>query len=512
MLINKDTTEQLNSIPVKNSLWLRAGLIFMFLLASLIRMDEIQVPGHLIEREYNSAIFAHAFYLTGNTKVEQWHKDIASAARDQLPVLEPPLTEYLVSLLYRAIGREEIWYSRYLTSLFWLIGGIFLYKTVRILDSIDAALIALGYYLLLPWGIIISRSFQPDSLMMMMFLLSLYAMVLYFKRSSRKRLLLLGTLSGLTLLLRPLVLFTLFGAMVALSIHEKRSWGFIVDKKFIVFIFMSLIFPLAFYGYGIYFAGFLQGQVNLSFRPYLLSRLNFWEGWFELGARVVEHSFLLLATLGFFVLRNSFTRFLVVGLTTGYFIFGTIFTFHVHTHPYYHIQAIPIIAICASPLLAMVFTSLRKAAGQNWWIPVALCLLAVSYFSWREVRNSIYTVKFEDPNLAREVGNVVRHSPHTVFVAAHYGVPLEYYGELAGAPWPVKIDDPFYRRPDARELTVQERIDGLGFTPEYFVITNFDLYRKKHQDLKTYLEHTCSARVEAIDYLIYSQCQTLSMH
>ena len=493
--------------------WLKFCLFLMFLLAALIRRDEIRAPGHLIEREYNSAIFAHAFYMDGNDNVEQWRKDIAFTARDQLPMLEPPLTEYLVSLIYRIMGREEIWYSRYVTNLFWLIGGMFLYKTVRVLASVEAALIAAGYYLFVPWGIIISRSFQPDSLMMLMFLISLYGIVLHFKAPTWRSLMVAGFLTGLTLFFRPLVLFALFGAFGALSVHRNKNgqWFQVIDRQLVVFVVLSLIFPLAFYGYGIYIAGFLQGQADLSFRPYLLPRWEFWQGWFNLGARVSGYSFLLFAILGFFALRDRLTRFLVAGLAIGYFVFGLFFTFHIHTHPYYHIQLLPTIAICAAPFLATVAKTFRRWAGGNWWIPIAMCLVIVSYFSWREVRNSLYTSPFENPNLDWEVGEAVGHSPRTVFVAYHYGLPLEYYGELAGAPWPVRIDDPFYRHPDAQELSVQERLDGLGFVPEYFVITNFDLYHRKHQDLKAYLENYCSPIRDTDAYLIYANCRTVAV-
>jgi hypothetical protein len=198
-------------------------------------------------------------------------------------------------------------------------------------------------------------------------------------------------------------------------------------------------------------------------------------------------------------------------LAIGYFIFGLFFTFHVHTHPYYHIQLLPLIAICAAPFLATVMDTFRRLVGNNWWMPIAACLMIVSYFSWREVRNTLYTSHFENPKLDWEVGEAVGHSPRTVFVAYHYGLPLEYYGELAGAPWPVSIDDPFYRHPDARELSVQERLDGLGFVPEYFVITNFDLYHRKHQDLKAYLENYCSPIRETEAYLIYANCRAVAV-
>ena len=114
---------------------------------------------------------------------------------------------------------------------------------------------------------------------------------------------------------------------------------------------------------------------------------------------------------------------------------------------------------------------------------------------------------FENPNLAAEIGDAVNHSANTVLVAYHYGLPLMYYGQISGLPWPVSIDDPFYRRPDEKELSVQQRMDGLGFTPEYFIITNFDLYQRKHQDLKGYLEAYCNVHVQTNQYLVYGTCQ-----
>jgi 4-amino-4-deoxy-L-arabinose transferase-like glycosyltransferase len=221
MMLNTDTTKQSSSIFGENSLWLKICLIVMFLLAALIRRDEIRAPGYAITREYNSAIFARAFYVEHNDDIDEWRRNIAITARDQLPLLEPPLTEYLVSWVYRILGREEIWFARYLTGLFWLIGGIFLYRITRILISADEAIVSVAYYLFVPMGIKVSRSFQPDPLMMMMFLISLYFIVKYFERTSWHRLILASVITGITLLIRPLVLFALFGAFVSLSANRQ---------------------------------------------------------------------------------------------------------------------------------------------------------------------------------------------------------------------------------------------------------------------------------------------------
>ena len=92
--------------------------------------------------------------------------------------------------------------------------------------------------------------------------------------------------------------------------------------------------------------------------------------------------------------------------------------------------------------------------------------------------------------------------------AYEYGLPLAYYGEFSGTWWPEKIEEPLYRHPNAKEFSVQERLDLLGFQPEYFVITNFGLFTRFHQDLKAYLEENCAVLAKTDDYLIYTRCQT----
>jgi len=510
---NAEIVQPQPGIFERRPFWLRLCLVLMFLLAAFIRLDEIRAPGHLLDREYTSAIFARAFYFMSNNQVEDWRRDIAVTTMNQQPVLEPPLVEYLVSLIYRVIGREEIYYARFLTSAFWLVGGIFMYRITKKLVSTDAALFATVYYLFVPMGVLISRSFQPDSLMMMLFLASLYLLINYFEVGVMKYLLLASVVTAITLLLRPLVLFAIFCAFLALSLQKKGSWRKIIDRSLIIFSGVSLLPAAVYYGYGIVFAGFMGWKLSTSFMPHLLTKRDFWLGWFQLGANVAGSAFLIAAILGFFLLPNRITRALIIGLAISYFVFGVAFTYHIHTHPYYHIQLFPIVAICAAACFANIVTALRTSAGKLWSVPVILSLSIGLYFAYRTERDSLYQVRIDpDPRTAWEIGEIIGHNPHTVFVSRHYGVPLEYYGEFGGAPWPVRIEDPFYRQPGEHERSVKERIDELGFKPDYFVITYLDLYQRIHQDLKTYLESACSTRLETTDYLIFSHCQTPSTH
>ena len=512
-MTDMEITQSQTNIFERHPFWLRSCLALMFLLAALFRWDDIRAPGHLPDREYTSAIFARAFYFTNNDQVEGWRRDIAVTTMRQQPILEPPLVEYLVSLVYRIIGREQLYYARYLTGAFWLVGGVFMYLLTRkLLESTEAAAFATLYYLFVPMGVIISRSFQPDSLMMMLFLVCLYLLVDYFDTDGRNTLLVASIVTGFTLLLRPLVLFAVFFAFLSLSLSKKRSWRTVLDRPLLIFTAISLLPVAIYYGYGIVFAGFMHWKVSTSFMPYLLTKRAFWLGWFQLGTGVVGPAFLVAAIIGFFLLRNRAAQSLMVGLACSYLLFGVAFTYHIHTHPYYHIQLFPLIAICAAACLSSLLKSLQDAAGKLWALPVLFSLVVSLYVAHRVVRDDLYRTQIDDPRIAWKIGELIEHNPHTVFVSRYYGIPLEYYGEFGGAAWPVRIEDPFYRQPDAREQSVQERIDQLGFRPDYFVITNFDLYRRKHQDLESYLQSNCSSRLESSDYLIYSQCQTLSKH
>jgi 4-amino-4-deoxy-L-arabinose transferase-like glycosyltransferase len=478
----------------------------MFLLAALVRLDDIRTPGHLLDREYTSAIFARAFYFENNPNVETWRQEIATIAKDQQPVLEPPLLEYMVSLIYRLAGREELHYSRYLTGAFWLIGGVFLFLIVRTLLSTGGALIATAYYLFIPMGVIISRSFQPDSLMFLLFLISLYLLIRYFDAPSTALLLSAAIVTAATLLLRPLVIFAIFFAFLALSYQRKGDWKKLIDVPLVVFSAISLLPAVAYYGYGILGAGFMRWKITTSFMPYLLPKPHFWTGWLENVVSVAGLAPLILAILGFLLLKQDRARYLVVSQVAAFLLFSIAFTYHIHTHPYYHIQLIPIVGLCMAAMLLRVVEVVRQAAPRHWWIAVTATVLLALFVSLQQVRASLYTYRLEEPGVAQAVGEAVHHSPHTVYVAYYYGLPLVYYGEFGGAPWPVRIEDSFYRAPGAREQSVEERLAQLPFSPEYFAITDFDQYHRLHPDLQEYLAANCQVEAQTAQYLVYSTC------
>src|SRR5690606_25162587 len=138
--------------------------------------------------------------------VPEWRREMASELVARQPILEPPVTEWMASVLYRIAGREDMRLGRILTIAFWLVGGVFLFQLARRLVGTDAAVLALGYYLFLPLAVLLSRSFQADALMMTLFIASLLAIVRHHQAPSGAHLAIAAIASALTLLYRPLVM------------------------------------------------------------------------------------------------------------------------------------------------------------------------------------------------------------------------------------------------------------------------------------------------------------------
>ena len=97
--------------------------------------------------------------------------------------------EHLVAWAYRFAGSEQLWIPRMFSVTFWLLGGLFLYMLTSEMTSPPGALICVAFYLFAPFGIFMSRSFQPEAMMVMLFIASILTIRRYYNRPSIMRLL-----------------------------------------------------------------------------------------------------------------------------------------------------------------------------------------------------------------------------------------------------------------------------------------------------------------------------------
>ncbi len=361
----KQLSQTPNQVNVKS--WLLAiSLTLIFLFALAARLYRVESHSLIPAREFHSAFFARSFYYEHADAVEEWQKLAARTSKERLGTLEPPVLEILVAIIYGIVGGEQLWIAKMLTAIFWVASGFFFHKiALRIMPAI-AAVFATGFYLLVPLGIITSRSFQPESLMMMLFMVSLLAIVRYYEQPSSTRLFAAASLTGVCLLIKPLPIFILFAVFAGLALYRHGTWKKIIDRSSIFFVALSLSPTILYYGYGIFAEGFLFWKVGDSFRPWLLLHQEYWLGWYDLAVVGVGFTALIAALLGVPLQRKGLARTLVVALWLGYFAFGLVFNFHIHTHGYYHVQLIPIVALSFGPIIVLLTTTLKqKAHVQN---------------------------------------------------------------------------------------------------------------------------------------------------
>src|SRR5512134_1668930 len=105
-------------------------------------------------RQLVSAIKARGLYFeTQPDGISTWHLETGIRQAKLKADVEPVVFERLVAFTYGFIG-EKVWIARIYSSLFWLIGGIFLFMLAREFVPFEGALVSTTYYLIFPYAII----------------------------------------------------------------------------------------------------------------------------------------------------------------------------------------------------------------------------------------------------------------------------------------------------------------------------------------------------------------------
>lgn len=493
--------------------WRQYGLVaavgLMFLLAAGIRLYDIQKPfvGLLPVREFRSAMIAREIYYDLNSEIPTWQREVAHISREAEWSLEPPVLETLTAVSFYFAGSEQLWIPRFYATLFWLVSAFIFWKIARDLYEVATAVVLTTYYLFVPIGIVTSKSFQPDTLMMMFYMSSLWAILCYDQNPTRRQLYGVMLASGLTLVVRPLCLFAIFGAFTGLFIYRFKQATPRPKSHFVLFC-AALLLGLAYYVYGLFITDSLDGQAAITFQPHLLLLRAFWKEWLFGALGAVTLVAAATAVLGLALVSSPRLQWFLLSLWGSYLLFGLFFNYHVMTHNYYHLQLVPTVALSAGPFIAFLWAHIQRL-DQRWWrlawvsgIVIFFVLLSLRQI----VQRGQWSPYFETQEIAAEIGKLVNHSTRLVYLSPFYGRPLEYYGLLSGYYWPRSNTQLLYMGPEEKLTTVDERLDTIPFTPDYFIITDFREYTAHHQDLAEYLQ-ACPLVAETEHYLIYAYCQ-----
>ena len=413
-----------------------AFLILILIVSLGIRLYRIDSPSdfHVI-RQYRSDILARAYYFDLSDNVPEWRRDVAGMSRDNRPLLEPPVTEYLAAGVYHLAGGEHRWIPRVFSSLFWLAGGGTLFFIGRRFGPSWAAAIAVSYYLFLPFAVLASRSFQPDPLMIMLMLASLLLILRYSERPTLARLLLGAAVAGMALFVKPVVLFPIIAVFASLSIHQRGLRATLLSWPTAIFLMVALLPAASYYAPGLLLSDAIQGQARWSFNPGLWFEPRYWYQWLKLALDVAGTAPLIAALLGAIIAGPGWVRHLLLSLWASYFLFGLAFPYHIHTHDYYQLQLIPIVTLSLIPLISLLWKRVRSVGNKRMLLVtlgglISFVLVVATVQGRQAIKHS--EAEFRIASLER-LGEQMHHSQRVFFVGT--SETIEYHGEVSGWTW-----------------------------------------------------------------------------
>ena len=231
------------------------------------------------------------------------------------------------------------------------------YGLARRSVSRPAALAALTYFLILPFAVQASRSFQPDPLMTASLIVGLYFMVRWSEHQRWRWALLGAAFLGLAVLVKIVIAFLVAGAAVAI-VSATLGRRFFRSSQVWAMVSIMVAPGLGYYVLGHpsrsteYFVAWTVDLVHLITSP------HFYSDWLGFVGGLVGLSLLFISLVGV-VLASPRFRWMLIGLWGGYVIYGLLLPFQMFTHSYYHLQLVPVIALG----LATVAEALTVAAA-----------------------------------------------------------------------------------------------------------------------------------------------------
>jgi 4-amino-4-deoxy-L-arabinose transferase-like glycosyltransferase len=439
----------------------------------LVRFSDPPLDFHPT-RQYRSALLARRLYLESLPASPQWRLDLARA--NAPPFYEPPVLERLTALAYRLRGGEDLRIPRGLSVLAWLMGGVFVFGLAARVAGTSGALTSVAFFLLAPFGVEASRSFQPDPLMVALLAAAAWALMVYAD-NPRLVVLLLPALTGsLAVLVKPMAIFQIAGGIAAVLFVSRRQLGRAWLVHAAAFA-LGTALPMAPY----YFVQWVQGGparlvAQQSVIPSLLLTGTFWVGWTGQVWKTCGLVAPAAGVLGIAVARERRAKALLAGLFAGYGVFVLTFSYPGSTHDYYHLQLIPIVAVGLAPLAERGVEILRRGAAR----PRAALAVASAVFAAAccdaaiSARSRLRAHHFErEVSRYREVGEKTGHAPSNVLLADSYAMPLKYHGELGGYDWPRWYDFELAKLMGVPQPSAPERLRSIldASRPRFFVVT-----------------------------------------
>ena len=429
-------------------------------------------------RQLGSAAIARGIYYQLRDDAPEETVELATGLADQSPVYEPRVMETLVGLSYLLIG-ENLWVARIFSSIFWVLGAIGLYLLAKELTSVAGGLLAVAFYLILPYGIIASRSFQPDPLMTALLIYALLAIWRWSRRPSLQTAVIAGAISGVAIFAKAVAALPIFGALIAAGLALFGIRHFWRNQQVWTVTLIAVLPALVYYSF--FTPGGPSGFIGfwvLSLRE-LLRQPFFYVRWVQQVEYVIGFGWFVAGVAGTLLVEKSIGRVMLVGAWTGYIVYGLVLPFQIMTHDYYHLMLVPLVALGLAPWGDRAYALLRN--GHVAWRLAALGVAAfASIFLLWEARVTLAAENYRlEAEGWRRLEEKMPDDGSIIAISHGYGTRLRYYAWTGSSHWPGVADIDLNQLAGAAKFDYEaefwQRIGGA----KYFLITNFAEFERQ---------------------------------
>jgi hypothetical protein len=463
-------------------------IILLLALGAALRMVNLNAPplDFHSTRQLRNSLVARAIYYDHLPNADPQKRALADSFQRAVGQYEPPITESIVGFTFFLTGGESFAVPRVYGTIFWLLAGIALFDLARRISSPTAALISLTFYLVLPFSVQASRSFQPDPLMTSSFVVGLYFLYRWMEevtpspsplagttlgksvKQSWKWAILAALFLGFAVLVKVVIAFLVGSAAIAavLVALGLRFWKSVQVWSMTVL----MILP----GFGYYVLGhpgrsseyFFSWTVDLI---RLILSLHFYAEWLGFVGSLFGLTVLFLSLVGTLLAPHR-ARWLLISLWIGYLLYGLTLPFQMFTHSYYHIQLIPVVALGLASIAETIAVQGSRLPRAGKAALLVLALMIIGYQSWVG-RSVLVAEDFSRAPAAWEaIGKAIPTNAEVIGLTQDYGYDLMYWGWRRVALWPLSTDLSAVKN-GGRDLAA--RFTDLTTGEDYFLVTAF---------------------------------------
>ncbi|MET0183418.1 MAG: glycosyltransferase family 39 protein, partial [Caulobacterales bacterium] len=240
----------------------RLLLFLAIVLGIMIRTVAFDGPvlDHHFMRQSDTAAIARNFANEGmdffHPRID-WRGDTPGYVESEFPIYT-----YSVAVLYRLFGEHEE-LARGLNILLFAFTSLVLFDFVRRMFGSTTALLSVFFMSVMPLSAYFTRTFQPDTLMVLASLSSIY---FFWRWSNEKRIEFLAISAvavSVAILIKPMNVY--LGAPILYLCFTRLGWGFLRKIELWAFGAVALLPAFAWYSYAY---GIWIHDGNTFFRPY----------------------------------------------------------------------------------------------------------------------------------------------------------------------------------------------------------------------------------------------------